>query len=110
MKRLTRLLCFLLSIAGTASMAQAPRIVVNPMGHSAKIHNLVFTPDGTKIISISEDKTIRIWNAETGEMIKKFESQIGDGPEGMLYASAISSLLSTLKKIPKPVQRWVIPT
>ncbi len=72
------------------SIAQAPRIVINPMGHSAKIHNLLFTPDGKKIISISEDKTIRLWNAENGEMDKKFESQIGDGPEGMLYASAIS--------------------
>jgi WD40 repeat protein len=71
-------------------MAQAPRIVINPMGHSAKIHNLLFTPDGHKLISVSEDKTIRIWNPDSGEMLKKFESQIGDGPEGMLYASAIS--------------------
>jgi WD40 repeat protein len=70
--------------------AQAPRIVINPMGHSAKIHNLLFTPDSRKIISISEDKTIRIWNAENGEMVQKFESQIGDGPEGMFYSSAIS--------------------
>ncbi len=72
------------------SIAQAPRIVINPMGHSAKIHNLLFTPDGKKIISISEDKTIRIWNADNGEVDRKFESQIGDGPEGMLYASALS--------------------
>lgn len=72
------------------STAQAPRIVINPMGHSAKIHNLLFTPDGRKLISVSEDKTIRIWNPESGQMLKKFESQIGDGPEGMLYASAIS--------------------
>ncbi|MFZ6012598.1 MAG: caspase family protein [Bacteroidota bacterium] len=60
------------------------------MGHSSKVHNLLFTPDGHKIISISEDKTIRIWNAENGEMIKKYESQIGDGPEGMFYSSAVS--------------------
>jgi WD40 repeat protein len=70
--------------------SQAPRIVINPQGHSAKVHNLLFTPDGTKVVSISEDKTIRIWNSQTGEMIKKFESQIGDGPEGMFYSSAIS--------------------
>lgn len=70
--------------------AQGPRIVINPMGHSAKIHNLLFTPDGKRLVSVSEDKTIRLWNAETGEMIKKFESQIGDGPEGMFYSSAIS--------------------
>lgn len=71
-------------------LGQAPRIVINPMGHSAKVHNILFTPDGTKIISVSEDKTIRTWNAETGDMLQKFESQIGDGPEGMFYTSAIS--------------------
>lgn len=72
------------------SHAQAPKIVVNPLGHSAKIHNVLYTPDGRQIISISEDKTVRIWNAETGTMVRKFESLIGEGPEGMLYASAIS--------------------
>jgi len=71
-------------------VAQAPRIVINPQGHAGKIHNLVFTPDGNRLISISEDKTIRVWNAQTGTQVKKFESQIGDGYEGMFYASALS--------------------
>lgn len=88
--KLTSLLSLLLILSCWKSIAQAPRIVVNPMGHSAKINNLLFTPDGTRIISVSEDKTIRIWNAENGEMVKKFESQVGDGSEGMFYASAIS--------------------
>jgi WD40 repeat protein len=70
--------------------AQGPRIVINPHGHSGKIHNLLFTADATRLISISEDKTIRIWNAATGAMERKFETQIGDGFEGMLYASALS--------------------
>lgn len=60
------------------------------MGHSARINNLLFTPNGERVISISEDKTIRVWNVESGEMVDKFESEIGDGGEGMLYASAIS--------------------
>jgi WD40 repeat protein len=80
----------LFSITNMGVHAQAPRIVINPLGHSAKIHNVVFSPDGHQIISVSEDKTIRIWSAETGEMLKKFESQIGEGPEGMFYASALS--------------------
>src|SRR5690349_10306528 len=90
MSRLSHFLSLVLLVCSVQLYAQAPRIVVNPMGHSAKIHNLLFTPDGHKIIPISEDKTIRVWNAENGEMITKFESQIGDGPEGMLYSSAIS--------------------
>jgi len=90
MSRLHYLLGVVWILVCTQAAAQAPRIVINPMGHSAKIHNLLFTPDGHKLISVSEDKTIRIWNPESGQMLKKFESQIGDGPEGMLYASAIS--------------------
>src|SRR5579859_4532407 len=76
--------------ANLSAQTGIPRIVINSMGHSAKVQNLVFTPDGEKIISVSEDKTARLWNFSTGEMLKKFESQIGDGFEGMLYASAIS--------------------
>jgi WD40 repeat protein len=83
-------LCFLSVLISFLSNAQAPRIAINPLGHSAKIHNLIFTAEGQQIISVSEDKTIRLWNAETGEMLKKFESQIGEGPEGMFYASALS--------------------
>lgn len=90
MTRLTYLLGVALLFCAVQTIAQAPRIVINPMGHSAKVHNLLFTPDAHRIISISEDKTIRIWNADNGEMIRKFEGQIGDGPEGMLYSSAIS--------------------
>lgn len=82
--------CVLLIASNLSVKAQAPRIVVNPLGHSAKIHKVIFTPDGQKIISVSEDKTIRVWNTDTGEMIRKFESQIGEGPEGMFYAAALS--------------------
>lgn len=85
-----KILPFFCLILTVQALAQAPRIVINPMGHSARIHNLLFTPDGEKIISVSEDKTVRIWDAEKGQMIRKFESQIGDGWEGMLYSSAIS--------------------
>ncbi|GAA0891561.1 hypothetical protein GCM10009122_12400 [Fulvivirga kasyanovii] len=87
---------FLLTAILTITIAEAiaqtgvPRIVINTQGHSGKIYNILFSPDGEKIISVSEDKTIRVWNSKTAELINKFESEIGNGPEGMLYASAIS--------------------
>lgn len=91
MSRLNHWFTLILFVALTGQgFAQAPRIVINPLGHSAKINNLLFTPDGLRIISVSEDKTIRVWNPDNGEMTKKFESQVGDGSEGVLYASAIS--------------------
>lgn len=83
---------FLLLISAVSGRSQTgvPRIVVNAQGHSAKVQNLAFTTKGDHLISVSEDKTVRVWNAATTEMLKKYESQIGDGWEGMLYASSIS--------------------
>ena len=80
-----------------------PRIVINSMGHSARINGLFYTPDGTQIISVSEDKTVRMWNVSTGEMIKKFESQIGTGYEGTFYASDLSPDGKTLAIAGYPV-------
>ena len=35
-------------------------------GHDGEIHSVAFSPDGSKIISGSIDKTIRVWDAGTG--------------------------------------------
>ena len=94
-----KLRCFIFAFAllfTAAANAQAPRIVINPLGHSAKVHNLLFTPDGSKIVSISEDKTIRIWNAQTGEVQAELNSnramsipivQISFSPDGQYVAT-----------------------
>ena len=39
-------------------------------GHSYGVLSVAYSPDGTKIISGSGDKTIKIWNANTGESLK----------------------------------------
>src|SRR5690606_5914497 len=65
-------------------------------GHNARINNIHFTADGSRIVTVSEDKTIKIWELESGRMLRKFESQIGQGPEGMFYASALAPDGNTL--------------
>ena len=39
-------------------------------GHKYSIYSVAFSPDGTKIISGSGDKTIKIWDANTGQCLK----------------------------------------
>ena len=42
-------------------------------GHTAAIYSATFSPDGCRIVSASRDKTVRIWNAATGECIRTLE-------------------------------------
>jgi len=70
--------------------ADEPKLVIDPQGHSDMVMDVMFTPDGTRLVSVSRDKTIRLWDVETGDLIKTIRGQIGDGPEGMFYAGTLS--------------------
>lgn len=67
-----------------------PILVIDPRGHSAMINVIIFTPDGRRLISVSEDKTIRLWDVESGEILDTLRGQVGEGPEGKLFAGALS--------------------
>jgi WD40 repeat protein len=74
----------------TAFSQDDPILVLDPNGHSAMIRDVMFTPDGKSLISVSNDKTIHLWDVETGDLIKTIRGQIGDGSEGKLYAGALA--------------------
>ena len=72
------------------TFAEAPILVIDPQGHSTTITEVIFTPDGNTLISVAADKTIRLWDVETGDLLKTLRGPIGEGPEGMLYDAALS--------------------
>src|ERR1700689_383106 len=37
-------------------------------GHQRPVVSVSFSPDGRRVVSGSRDRTIRVWDAETGEM------------------------------------------
>jgi WD40 repeat protein len=45
-------------------------------GHSGPVQDVVFSPDGRRILSGSQDRTMILWDWETGQMIRRF---VGDG-------------------------------
>ena len=45
-----------------------PRPECPVSGHSSCVQSVCFSPDGKQIASGSEDKTVKIWNASTGEL------------------------------------------
>jgi len=49
---------------------QTARQIGAPLeGHTGCVNSAAFSPDGKRIVSASEDKTIRIWDAQTGKQI-----------------------------------------
>ncbi len=47
-------------------MTQANRLIAAPSWHSGVVSSVAFTPDGTRILSGSDDHMLRIWDAQTG--------------------------------------------
>ena len=46
------------------------RLVCRPItGHTDRVSSVSFSPDGKQILSGSYDKTIRIWDASTGNLL-----------------------------------------
>ncbi|KIM23596.1 hypothetical protein M408DRAFT_332227, partial [Serendipita vermifera MAFF 305830] len=39
------------------------------LGHTSTVQSVAFSPDGRRIVSGSDDMTIRVWDAETGEVV-----------------------------------------
>jgi WD40 repeat protein len=66
MKRITALQALLLFFQ--ISFSQQPSLVL-PIGHTGIIRYVQFSPDGKKIISAADDKTVKVWDVLTGTLL-----------------------------------------
>ena len=42
-------------------------------GHSSDVRSVCFNHDGSQIASGSNDKTVKVWNAKTGDLVQTLE-------------------------------------
>ena len=63
-------------------------------GHDQGVNSVTFSPDGKMLASASDDKTIKLWNAQTGAVIRTLEGHdsmvksVTFSPDGKMLASA----------------------
>ena len=78
----------------TANGRQLP---VHLQGHQDRLVSVDFSPDGTRMVTSSFDKTVRVWDADSGEEIHNLRSHtnpvnaVAFDPTGTLIASASQS-------------------
>lgn len=94
-------LCGLLSLSLPA-MAQGaeppsdPILRIDPEMHTAPVRSIAVDSQGRYLVTGSEDKTVRVWDAVTGEHLRTLRPPIGPGSEGKIYAVAVSPDGSTV--------------
>jgi WD40 repeat protein/serine/threonine protein kinase len=66
----------------------------NMPGHTAPVRSVAFFPDGKFVATASEDRTVRVWDAATGHVLRTLGDHPGDfrcvavSPDGRLVAAA----------------------
>jgi hypothetical protein len=96
-KRICGLLgCAIVLLALPAGSALAGEIPAAPIlrietgAHEAAINDIAIDQADQQVVTVSDDKTLRIWSSGNGEALGVARVPIGGGSEGALYAVALS--------------------
>ena len=70
----TALLLALLAAMTSRLGAVEPKVLI---GHTDPAYAAVYTPDGTKLVTASFDKTLRIWDLNSGTTLRTLNGHTG---------------------------------
>ena len=50
---------------------KAPFAVLDPGGHVGEVRGVAFTQDGKTVVTAAMDRTVRVWDAASGDLIQR---------------------------------------
>nr|NQU90881.1 WD40 repeat domain-containing protein [Bacteroidota bacterium] len=90
MKKITLFLFLLASCMTSPGQTTEPLLRLNSEMHTSRISRMSMDAGGNRILTVSRDKTAKLWDAATGDLLMTFHPPIDKDGEGMLYAGALS--------------------
>ena len=76
MKKTFFLSCLLIHLSGMiCAQVRAPQLILQ--GHTSDVMSLVFSSDGKTLVSGSQDKTVIVWDVQTGQIKQHFKKHKG---------------------------------
>ena len=61
-------------------------------GHTEAVSSVCFSADSSKVVSGSGDQTVKIWNADSGEVIQTLSGEIDKD----IYVSQVQYILHSI--------------
>ena len=80
----------------SAEPPTAPFLRVDPGFHTQVVNRIALDREARILVSVSDDKTARVWSTVDGTLLNTIRVPIADGEEGALYAVALSPDAKTL--------------
>lgn len=90
--------------------ANAVYLAVDTGGHAGPVHDMGFTPDGQRLVSI-EDKVVHVWNLSSGERERRWRlpshlEKLAVAPDGVTVAVATG--VEAEAKYRRQITFWIL--
>lgn len=74
----------------SSSLTATPVFSIDGQAHSAPSYQIAATPDERYAITASHDRSIRIWDVETGRLLRRLFVPLSGAEDGRIDALAVS--------------------
>ena len=97
----------------TLLFAAEPSLVLDSSGSTRYVLKVIFTKDGSQLVSVGDERVIRVWDIKTGRTVRTIRDQVGtcaDCKIGDIALSPDNTYLAVGGKFPgvSPEERFAI--